>query len=271
MREETNRFSAVLKPIKKLLFQALKGKVCPVIKGPLLGFCFEVNEATGLAGLISGGSSSERDTQRQIQKHCRNGSLAVDCGANWGLHTLLLSRLVGPSGKVISVEANPSICKILKKNINVNKILNVEISEKALSDRIGSIRFNQGVGATTGRIAKENEQGDMVQVPATTVDEVLQKQSADVSLVKMDIEGAESKALEGANKTLSVSRPVFIIELHSPENDLRVGQIMIEHKYQLFRLNGEQILRPDRSWPDPEGVYGTIVCIPKEKNAASHN
>ena len=153
MREKTNRFSAVLKPIKKLLFQALKGKVCPVIKGPLLGFCFEVNEATGLAGLISGGSSSERDTQRQIQKHCRNGSLAVDCGANWGLHTLLLSRLVGPSGKVISVEANPSICEILKKNININEILNVEISESALSNRIGSIRFNQGVGATTGRRA----------------------------------------------------------------------------------------------------------------------
>ena len=178
---------------------------------------------------------------------------------------------MGSTGKVVAVEASPNILQVLKSNISLNKIHNVEIIGKVLTNRKGSIHLNAGVCATTGKIAKENEQGDIVEVPSTTVDEVLQKQSADVSLVKMDIEGAESKALEGANKTLSVSRPVFIIELHSPENDLRVGQIMIEHKYQLFRLNGEQILRPDRSWPDPEGVYGTIVCIPKEKNAASHN
>lgn len=271
MRENSTRFSAVLKLIKKLLSQILKGKVCPVIKGPLLGFCFEVNEATGLAGLISAGSSSERDTQRQIQKHCRNGTLALDCGANWGLYTLLLSRLVGSTGKVIAIEASPCILKILKRNISLNNIHNVEIVGKALSNQKGFIQFNAGVGATTGRIANDREQGDMVEVPTTTIDEVLKNQKGNVKLVKMDIEGAESLALLGASKTLSESRPVFIIELHSPENDLKVSQIMTKHQYQLFRLNGERIIKTDRSWPDPEGVHGTIVCIPEEQTAASHN
>ena len=62
----------------------------------------------------------------------------------------------------------------------------------------------------------------------------------------------------------------FIIELHSPENDLKVGEIMIRHRYQLFRLNGEKILKPDCPWPDPDGVHGTIVCIPEEKTGARH-
>jgi FkbM family methyltransferase len=260
----------MLKNIKRIIFSLLKGKICPVIKGPLRGLWFEMSEATGLAALISGGSSSEGDTQRQIKKHCHHGTLVLDCGANWGLHTLFMSRLVGVSGKVVAVEASPSICRILKKNILINQIQNIQVIEKALSNRDGSIQFNAGVGATTGRIAKEKEQGDMVEVPATTVDEVLRNQRADVSLVKMDIEGAESNALEGAYKTLSISRPVFIIELHSPENDLKVGENMIRHRYQLFRLNGEKILKPDRPWPDPDGVHGTIVCIPEEKTAARH-
>jgi len=265
MNNTFERFKMPWALLKKALYRTLKGKVCPVISGPLRGFSFEMSEACGLAALVSGGSSSEGDTQRQLARHCRPESTVVDCGANWGLHTFLLSRLVGPKGKVLAVEASPEIQKLLKRNIAINKIQNVEVVEKALAQVPGIIRFNSGVGSTTGRCARKDESVDVIEVASTTLDEITKSQPLPVSLVKMDIEGAESMALKGATATLKIIRPVFVIELHSPENDLAVAKIMQQNEYGLYRLNGKKIAKPDCSWPDPEGVYGTIVCIPKEE------
>ena len=256
------------KKLKQVLFRILKGQVCPVVWGPLRGLSFEMSEACGLAAFVSGGSSSEGDTQRQLARHCRRGSLVLDCGANWGLHTFLLSRLVGPTGRVLAVEASPEIQQLLKRNIAINKIQNVEVVEKALGKEAGVVRFNSGVGSTTGRCARDDENVDVIEVASTTLDAITKSQSLPLSLVKMDIEGAESMALKGATTTLKIVRPVFVIELHSPANDLEVAKIMQQNEYELYRLNGEKIGKPDCSWPDPEGVYGTIVCIPKEKKDA---
>jgi len=257
------------KRLTKTLFKFLKGKTCRVVWGPLRGLYFEMSDACGLAALFSRGSSSESNTQKELVRRCRVGGLAVDCGANWGLHTLLLSRLVGPNGRVLAVEANPENQRLIMRNLSVNGIQNVKVIKKALGKKVGVVRFNIGAGSTTGRIAKNDETFKVIKVKSTTLDELVKKETKPVSLVKMDIEGAESLALEGAIKTLSVYRPAFVIELHTPENDLAVARMMVQNEYGLFRLDGSKIAKPDCSWPDPEGVFGTIVCIPQEKKSAS--
>ena len=83
-----------------------------------------------------------------------------------------------------------------------------------------------------------------------------------LSFVKVDVEGAESKVLLGARDTLEKLRPRLIVELHNPEQDVAVARILRELQYQLTRLDGSEIRKPDCGWPDRDGVWGTIIAHP---------
>lgn len=90
----------------------------------------------------------------------------------------------------------------------------------------------------------------------------------------MDIEGAESSALEGLGNLLNEIKPVFFIELHTPEQDRKVGGILQQYNYKVYRVikkkvdNGlglpylEEIKDLNLTYPDPEGIWGTILALP---------
>ena len=60
------------------------------------------------------------------------GGLIVDCGAHHGFSTILLARWTGPTGKVFAFEANPVNVSIVRANLELNGIANVELFEKPL-------------------------------------------------------------------------------------------------------------------------------------------
>jgi hypothetical protein len=82
------------------------------------------------------------------------------------------------------------------------------------------------------------------------------------ALIKIDVEGAEERVLHGAERVVAASRPVFVIDLHNPEQDLAVARWLTERGYRLERLSGPPIERSDRGWPEPTGVWGAIVARP---------
>jgi len=88
-------------PIKRLVRRCFfpDGAVRRVITGPLRGFRYRVSPITGMEAWYSG---HERDMQRAMAAYVRAGDTVLDVGANWGIHSLLLSRLVGPRGRVIA-------------------------------------------------------------------------------------------------------------------------------------------------------------------------
>src|SRR5262249_12072886 len=100
--------------------------------GPLRGMIYKVDETTGLSAWYSGG---ERDHQNFCKKLVRDGDVVIDVGANWGVHSLYLSRLVGPSGMVIAFEALPEDMCNLQWHVNANHCSNVKIVRKAASER----------------------------------------------------------------------------------------------------------------------------------------
>src|SRR5687767_677321 len=72
--------------------------------GPLRGMVFKVSPITGMSPWYSG---AEREHQQAFRRLVGLGAMVIDVGANWGIHALYLSRLVGASGKVIAFEPYP--------------------------------------------------------------------------------------------------------------------------------------------------------------------
>jgi len=147
----------------------------------------------------------------------------VDAGANVGFYTLLASRLVGPTGRVLAIEMMPATADILRQHVAINDCTNVELVEKALSDRAGdTIMAKVPAGkhgqATVADFAHAYDSFEEHEVQTTTLDEVCGGRDR-IALLKLDLEGAELHALAGARSTLERTDRV-IYESHTSSDDL---------------------------------------------------
>lgn len=251
-------------PIKRLVRRCFfpHGAVRRIVAGPLRGFRYRVSPITGMEAWYSG---HERDMQRAMAAYVRAGDTVLDVGANWGLHSLLLSRLVGPAGRVFACEPSPCVAAETRWHFSANQVQNVTFLELALADQAGTATFDTHALSTTGKLVDGSgpAAASSVTVQVETLDHLVASHPlAALKLVKVDVEGAESKVLTGARGTLEKLRPRLIVELHNPEQDLAVARILREHQYQLTRLDGSEIRKPDCGWPDRDGVWGTIIAHP---------
>ena len=153
----------------------------------------------------------------------RDGMTFVDVGANWGYFSLVGSHLVGPSGRVVSVEADPRARAALRSNIERNGLTTIDLLEVAASDRHGTLRLqeyaegasdsgNYGLTSTTTII----EGGRRFEVAARPLDDALDEAGVDrVDVLKMDIEGGEALALRGLERRLSAGHiSQIVLEVH---------------------------------------------------------
>ena len=231
--------------------------------GPLRGMLYKVDDITGLAAWYSG---NERGHQEAFKQLLMAGDVAIDIGANWGVHTLYLSRLVGPSGLVLAFEPLPEAMWDLKWHLNANKCFNVMTIQKAASEADGWALFELGDSASTGALAENpvaSSQEKQLRIETTKVDTLIDRLTINrIKLIKIDVEGAETKVLLGARKTIEQHRPYLLIDLHTPAQDVSVARLALSWSYSLARLSAPQILHTDRGWPDLNGVWGTILASP---------
>lgn len=241
------------------------GTTRTIRRGPLRGLRYRVGPITGLSPLYSG---SERALQKCIARNLEVGSTVIDLGANWGTHTLLCARLVGDAGQVVACEPSPKVFCELQWTVRTNELSNVRLMPLAIGDRDAKATFALGESAYTGHLEDLSEVPEPTHctVQVSTLDSLVERlELRSVDLVKIDVEGAESRVLSGAGECIARFRPRFIIELHTPEQDIRVAQILRDSDYRLLRLSGDPIKHPDRGWPDLDGVWGHILALPTEQ------
>lgn len=141
------------------------------------------------------------------------GDVFLDIGAFVGWHTIRAARIVGPSGRVISLEPEPINRNQLEANLALNGITNCSISPLAAWSKTG-----EELGWYTGKSSdccRIDEAVHSANVRTTTVDDLLDDLQLDrLNWIKMDIEGGEIEALKGAEKTLRHHRPSLFVEVH---------------------------------------------------------
>ena len=178
-----------------------------------------------------------------LQSVLRPGMSFVDVGANWGFFTLMAAHQVGPSGKVVAVEADPRIFLKLKQNIESNHLSHVTILDVAVADRDSRLLL-------AGHDESEENWGISRLVEAGTVsaitfdvcsrrlDPLLDEAGLNtVDLVKIDVEGAEDLVLAGMDAGLNKHRyRCILMELH-PQQLAERGR-MIEELIALLTGKG---------------------------------
>jgi FkbM family methyltransferase len=137
-----------------------------------------------------------------FRTHLRPGDVMVDVGANVGWYTLLAAKLVGPAGRVIAVEASPTIAAALRANVALNPAVadRVTVHTCAAGAREGSVSLFLNGPENSGKSSIHGEPGMVreADVPMKPLAALL----ADVDLgrvraIKIDVEGAEAEVVAG--------------------------------------------------------------------------
>ena len=139
----------------------------------------------------------------------RPGMVMVDIGANVGYYTLMAASRVGPTGKVIAFEPLDDNCALLSMSLKVNRFQNVTVHPLAVADFEGLVEFV--IDDSNGGINIGDPPAGASLVQAVTLDAFLADERR-VDIVKMDIEGAEGRALKGMRALLRRHRPLLFSE-----------------------------------------------------------
>lgn len=169
------------------------------------------------------------------------GDTYVDVGANVGQLTLAGAQRVGPRGRVVAVEPQAHLASFLRGNVRLNGLANVEVVEAAVADQAGE--------ASLARAASDDQAylrpGAGIRV--ATLDQVLAS-AGPIALLKVDVEGCESRVLRGASRILA--RTLAIHLEYSEANLARFGdegpallRLLSSAGFEVFDLRSTTLVR----------------------------
>jgi FkbM family methyltransferase len=161
----------------------------------------------------------ELDTQLLMMKYIRPGDRVIDIGANVGMISLLMSRLVGDNGRVESCEPNPACCAEIDWLIEANALRNITLHRNGLGDAPATLKLTLRTSHTgTGTLAsipqsELTEAGTTIEVPVKVGDDLFLKDERPVAAIKIDVEGFECHVLDGLTGTINRWHPMVITEM----------------------------------------------------------
>jgi FkbM family methyltransferase len=185
----------------------------------------------------------ELDIQAALKRELRAGDTFFDVGANAGFFTLVAAKLVGPSGRCVAFEPIPLNLESIQEQIELNGLqIKCKAVAAAVSDAPGQADFSFSPDhADRGQLGTEAPHATTnITVTVITLDEAMQNWGKP-SFVKMDVEGAEAKALAGAAKMLADAPPNWLIEIHNDDCEKVVRQTLRDAGYAFFEVNGSPI------------------------------
>ena len=171
----------------------------------------------------------------------RRGDTVFDVGAGIGAGALLFSRMVGESGRVVSLEAHPRTYERLAALCRANRLENVTPLQVAASDRDGEVVISDIDHYLQNTVLAPGDDG--IRVPARRIDTVAARLGVtDVDLLTMNIEGAERLAIGGLDGIIATTEHVcischdFLAKDGGPE-DLRtkamVREFLVDHGFRV--------------------------------------
>jgi FkbM family methyltransferase len=146
-----------------------------------------------------------------FKKLLKKDMTVLDIGANIGIYSVFASSIIGDGGKIFAFEPVPENYKMLVHNLSINKISNVLTFNNAIGAKSGSVEISIVKDSlATHYIGKKSS--NSITVDVINVDSFVKKNKIKVDFIKMDIEGYEGFAIEGAKKTLANKNLILMTE-----------------------------------------------------------
>ena len=205
-------------------------------------------ESRSLIHLADGWSGHEPGTVKVVEALIALGETVVDVGAHIGLLTLPMANAVGAGGKVYAFEPQPRMALALRRTLEVNSLLDrVEINAVAVGAKVATANLHLSENAMSASLYPVEASTGVIAVPVTTLDDALANVS-NISLIKVDAEGAELSVLLGARHTLSSNNNAVIIAELGATHLTRTSTLLTDWFAQ-FQKFGFQVFYEIRDQP----------------------
>ncbi len=198
---------------------------------PEIAWRNHIFEVDTVAGLIGGNTRDiiqqylyyfgiwEPEATAFLNRRLGPGDVFIDVGANIGYFSLLAAGRVGPSGRVIAVEASPPVFERLVSNVNLNHARHVRTLNVAAAAEKGQVKLYCGQDCNCGATSVVPDESDVViaEVNAAPLTDLISDHDwNNVRLVKIDVEGAEAGVIRGLGSLIEKGRNdrEYLIEIH---------------------------------------------------------
>ncbi len=192
-------------------------------------------------------SKTERHILHWVREILGRGDTFFDIGARAGWVSLVASRRVGPAGRVVAFEPSPSFASLIRYHGRINRVPALVIEPSAVADSCGATNVflhDQGISSinslSRSTVTDEScSDGPLqkISVPVRNLDNYCAARHYSPSLIKIDVEGAEFRVLQGALRLLASCRPALIVAVHPrPITDGRpedLFRFLHDHGYTL--------------------------------------
>lgn len=188
---------------------------------------------------------------RWLQRRLKPGDVFVDIGANIGYYSVLASRLVGGSGKVVAVEASPTFLGLLQRHARRNGCANIRTVNAAVSDREELLTFilasSRNMGANSV-VPYDGPAESTFEIAARPLPDLLtEDEIARARVIKVDVEGAEGGVVRGLVPLLDRLRPDAELTVEvTPQRMAELGDSVEEllaaltgHGFHVYRLTND--------------------------------
>ena len=204
----------------------------------------------------------ERHVSSIFRKLLRHGMRVLDIGANIGFYTLLSAAGVGATGRVWAIEPNPRNVAFLLANCRLNQFGHVEVIQAAASDRWEVLRiFTDFTNGVIEPVQGDDPAGFGQTVQGLSVSAVLPA-GEKIDLIKIDVEGAEGRALRGVEPLLRRCKPTILSEFQPASMPARSAMSPEEYLNYLYsvgyRLTVLQDAGPIDCGLDPSRVMDCV-------------
>ncbi len=228
-----SNFSRKLSGRKKKNFNELKIPLNPIIIRTKHGFKAKINDWFQYSML-----NEDYEISSVKLLKLNTNSTFVDVGANYGFYTLFAASKC-TKGKVISIEADKKLFRYLKENVATNDFKNVECLNYAAWNTNGE-EIKLFEDPITGRNPSCFQSGGKYSIIKTiTLDKIASNFSlSKINWLKMDIESAEVKALEGSKNALKIIENL-LLEIHSKRNGEECEQLLKNYGFDIRTISKE--------------------------------
>lgn len=212
--------SGVLRPVRKIALAAAAKWPWPVKCRIQTGRWMYVDLRSAIGRGIYMKGEFDPGVFHALENILGTGDTFLDVGANVGYYSMLALDRVGETGAIHAFEIDGRPLRCLRKSIRTQRLTNLHVNEVAVGDRIGTIRLVRESDCGNSHITDHKGFGS--EVPMTTLDDWYRRHGQPkVHAIKMDIEGAELRALQGGIQLLTESRPILVCEAWDGENPLK--------------------------------------------------
>ena len=203
----------------------------------------------------------EAEVVSYLRERVRPGEVCVDVGAHVGFYVLQMARWIGPGGRVVAFEPNPTARAVLESNVALNGLASrVTIESAAAGAASGAADlFHAGEASGLSRLGAPNPasaSGAVVKVEVITLDDYCAARALTPDWIRIDAEGAELAVLEGAAGLLANSPVQVVVEMHGSLWDQR--DATTARFLSLLRASGRAAV-PVTGQRDAFADYGTVV------------